>query len=264
MNRIERIASLTAAPCGFAGAVSNGGGSPSGPSPRRRGSVLDQQRQSAAQRHGKRAERQIRAAPAQHPDQERGERRHRQCADANSAHGKAGGKAAPANEPSLYRADRRHIGAADAKSYAEPVGCIDLREALRRACGGKAEPGEDHAGHRERAGTEAIRQRTANDAEAEIEETGKRKYQRHRAARGAEIALQRFDDGAEGVGGAEADERHRERGGDDKPAIEDPRMGHCRVAVHVRLLVCSPCHLCPLRGSNTAIKLKPVFLAVNQ
>ena len=78
----------------------------------------------------------------------------------------------------------------------------------------------------------AVGEGAADDAEAEIKKAGEREHQRHRAARGAEIPLQRFDEGAERVGGAEADEGHRERSGDDEPAIEDAGIGRCCLRGH--------------------------------
>ena len=65
---------------------------------------------------------------------------------------------------------------------------------------------------REAARAEAIGERAADDAEAEIEKAGEREHQRHRAARGAEIALQRLDEALKRIGAAEADEGHGERG----------------------------------------------------
>ena len=57
----------------------------------------------------------------------------------------------------------------------------------------------------------AVGERAADDSEAEIEKPGQREDQRDRAARGAEIPLQRFDEGAESVGAAEADKGDGER-----------------------------------------------------
>ena len=52
-----------------------------------------------------------------------------------------------------------------------------------------------HAGDGETAGAEAIGEGTADDPKAEVKKAGEREHQRHRAARGAEIPLQRFDEG---------------------------------------------------------------------
>lgn len=124
-----------------------------------------------------------------------GQWRHHQRADAYAAHGEARGKAAAPHEPSLHRADGRNIGAADAKSDAQSVSRVNLGQTARTTCGREAKPGQDHAGDGETAGAEAIGEGAANDPEAEIEEAGEREHQRHRAARGAEIPLQRLDEG---------------------------------------------------------------------
>jgi len=86
------------------------------------------------------------------------------------------------------------------------------------------------AGDGKAARAEAIGQRTADDPETEIEKACEREHQRHRAARRAEIPLQRFDEGAERIGAAEADECHRECRGDHQPAVEDAGSGRCLAA----------------------------------
>ena len=183
--------------------------------------VLDQQSEPSAHDGGNRAKREIGATPSKTLDQKRGQRWHGQRADTNSADGETGSEAAAPHEPALHGADGRDVGAADAEANAEPVGDIDLQQAARGACGHKADGHQDHAGDGEAAGAEAVGEGPADDAKAEVEETGKRKHQRHRAARRAEIPLQRIEEGAEGIGGAEADEGHGECGGDDEPAVED-------------------------------------------
>src|SRR5262249_25093335 len=130
----------------------------------------------------------------------------------------------------------------DADPDREPVHRVDLRE---RAGGGdrrEAEPDQRHAEHREPARAEAVGQRATDAAKAEIEKRRKREHDRHRAARGAEIALQRLDEGAERIAAAEADERHREAGGDDEPAMEQARRfpGCIDLAVHGGLLPTAP------------------------
>src|SRR5882757_8972716 len=226
MKRRDRIASVTEAPC-RAGCVPDCGGSPSGPRPRSRGSFSIN---SASPSHYgcETAEREIGAAPSQALDEERGERRHHQRADAYAAHGQPGGKAAAPHEPSLHRADGRNIGAADAKSDAQSVSRVDLGQTARKTCGGEAKPGQDHAGDGEAAGAEAIRERAADDPETEIKKAGEREHQRHRAARGSKIPLQRFDEGRKRIGAAEADKGHGERGQYDEPAMEDAGIGQCR------------------------------------
>ena len=225
MKRRDRIASLTEAPSGLARWRARLRRIAVGAEVTVAWIVLDQQRQSSADDGGENPEHQIGVAPAEGLDQKGRQRRHHQRADADAAHGKPRGKAAAAHEPSLHRADRGHIGAADTEANAEPVGGIDLGQAARHACRGQPKSGQDHAGDREAAGAEPVGERAADDPEAEIEEAREREHQRHRAARGAEIPLQRFDEGAERVGAAEADKGHRERGRHHEPAIEDARDG---------------------------------------
>src|SRR5207249_5453676 len=100
-----------------------------------------------------------------------------------------------------------HIGATAAKSDTEAVGRINLDQILRRA--GKRQPDakQDHADHSERTRAEAIGQWAADDPQPEIQKAGQRERQRHRTARGAEVALKLLEERAEGVGAAKAQER---------------------------------------------------------
>ena len=228
----ERIASLTVAPSVCAGMRARQDRIAVGVEAADARIVLQQQRHPAANDGGDGAERQVSAAPSQRLDQQRRQRRHHQCANADAAHGKTGGKAAPSHEPALHRADRGHIGAADAKSDTEAVSGIDLEQI---ACGtrrGEPEADQQHAGQREAAGAVAVGEGATDDAEGKIEKARERKHQRDRAARGAEIALQRLQERAERIGAAEADKGHGECGGHDEPAVEDAGVGQRGLDTH--------------------------------
>ena len=170
------------------------------------GIVLDQESHSAADDGGKAAEDEIGIRATRDVDEERRKRRHDERADADPADGEAGGKSAAPHEPALHRAHGRNIGAADAQSYAEAIGRIDFRQAVRGAGGGQAHPRQDHADDGQPAGTPAVGERPAHDTEAEVEKPGQREHERNRTARGPEILLQGPDEGAEGIGAAEAHE----------------------------------------------------------
>src|ERR1700731_564411 len=116
MKRRDRIAALTEAPSDRAGWWPDCGGGAIGAEAAVARIVLDQQRQSSADRCSESAEHKVSAAPSQTPDQERCQRRHYQRADADTAHGKPGSKAAAPYEPSLHRADGGNVGTADAQS----------------------------------------------------------------------------------------------------------------------------------------------------
>ena len=187
--------------------------------------VLDQESHSTSHDGGKAAEDEVGFAPPQRFDQKRGERRHDERADTDAAHRETGGKSTTSDEPPLHRAHGGNIGAADAESDAYAVGGVDFGEAASRACDRQARPGEDHADDGQAAGAPAVGKRTAHDPEPEVQKAGEREHERDRAARGCEILLQGFDEGAERVGAPEADEGNGKRRGDHKPAVEDARIG---------------------------------------
>jgi hypothetical protein len=183
--------------------------------------VLDQQGHSAAHDRRKNAEHEVGPAPSHGVDQQCGGGRHDQCADTDPAHRETGCKTAASDEPSLHGTQDRNIGKTDAKPDAEAVGRVDFRQAARQACDSKAEAGQDHAGYCEKPGAKAVGERSADEAQGEIQEPGHREDQRNRPARGGEIPLQRCDEGAERVGAAEPDKRNGKRAGNDEPAVKD-------------------------------------------
>jgi hypothetical protein len=183
--------------------------------------ILDQERHAGAGDHCEHAEDKIGLAPANIRDQKRRQGRHDQRTEADAARSNAGGQTTAPREPAWHRADRRNIGASNAEANAEPVGGIDLEQALRHAGGDEACPDQNHADQGEPARAEAVGERSADAADAKIEEAGQREDKRHRAARGAEIALQGFDEGAERISAAEAHEGDGKSRSDYEPAVEE-------------------------------------------
>ncbi len=228
-----------------------------GPEPAVARIVLNQESCPCAHGGGKTSEHKIGVAPSQQFDQLRGQRRHQQRSDSDTAHGQTGSKAATADKPTLYRANGRHIGAADAEPNTKSVSGVYLQQVAGGACGCQPKSGQNHAGNGETACTKTIGEGAADDPKAEVKESGQREHQRHRSARGAEFPLQRFDKGAERISAAEADESYRECGQDDEPAIKKSWISRCSVIAHR-----SPPS--ERSSSDTIISVILVFVAVNR
>jgi hypothetical protein len=141
--------------------------------------ILYQERHASAGDHCEHAEDKIGLAPANIRDQERRQGWHDQRTEADAARRNAGGQTTAPREPAWHRADRRHIGASDAEADAEPVGGIDLEQALRRAGGCETRPDQNHADQSQSARAEAVGERSADAADAKIEEAGKREDKRN-------------------------------------------------------------------------------------
>jgi hypothetical protein len=142
----------------------------------------------------------------------------------------------------LHRAQNRRVSGADTEPDAQPVRHINFHQAARHAGENQARSREYHAGDRKPAGTEAVGERTAHDAEAEVEKSGQRKHQRDRTARSVEILLQRREKRAERIGAAEAGNHHRKRGCYHHPAVENTRLAWRRIIAcrHARLPAARP------------------------
>lgn len=79
-------------------------------------------------------------------------------------------KTAASDEPSLHGTQDRNIGKTDAKPDAEAVSRVDFRQAARQACDSKAEAGEDHADYCKKPGAKTVGERSADEAQGEIQE----------------------------------------------------------------------------------------------
>src|SRR5262249_52164911 len=124
------------------------------------------------------------------------------------------------------------ISTADTHADAEAVSGVNLRQVLREPGKRKADPGQQHADDGKAARAEAVGEGAAQDPEPEIEKSGERKYQRDRAPRRSKIPLQGFDEGAERIGAAEADEGDGKGGSHHEPAVEDSRTAQGCIGAH--------------------------------
>ena len=145
------MASRTDVPSRCTGAAPDGCGITVGPQTAAARIVLNQESQPCTDDSGETSEHKIGAAPSQHFDQQRGQRRHHKRADADAAHCQTGSKPATPHKPTLYRANRGDIGAADTEPDAKSVSGVYFQQAACGASGCQTKAGQHHPGHSETA-----------------------------------------------------------------------------------------------------------------
>ena len=163
----------------------------------------------------------VRRPPADSGDEELGQGRQREGADARAARGEADGQAAPRDEPFHDRRVARHVRGAHAQRCHEAVEQVRLPELGDERHAGERRAEEEPAGGDHDARTPDVGEPPGGEAEDAVAERVERERAGETRAAPAELLEEGAEEDAERVLRAVGDEEDEERAPDDDPAVED-------------------------------------------